>query len=186
MRARPSSVCMCAHSCDSVTTPRPLDLRDCCCQSLSPLFHARLRRSSLACVQARARICLTLSRSLLLCVSLVRPRLRTPIWLPELTVSRCAHLSGSNAQSTTCQRMQSEPYEHDEKGVQLRKVSSVGSTHIWLQHAGTISNIYGKSAFGAKSRKGVYENIWFHNKNVINWNLYCNEKHVCLGSFVNL
>lgn len=32
-------VCVCAHSCDSVTTARPLDLRDCCCQSLSPLFY---------------------------------------------------------------------------------------------------------------------------------------------------
>lgn len=29
----------CAHSCDSVTTARLLDLRDCCCQSLSPLFY---------------------------------------------------------------------------------------------------------------------------------------------------
>lgn len=35
---RPSSV-QCAHSCDSVTTARLLDLRDCCCQSLSPLFY---------------------------------------------------------------------------------------------------------------------------------------------------
>ncbi len=42
---RSSSVCVCVcayvcvHSCDSVTTARPLDLRDCCCQSLSPLFY---------------------------------------------------------------------------------------------------------------------------------------------------
>lgn len=34
-------VCLrvCTHSCDSVTTERRLDLRDCCCQSLSPLFY---------------------------------------------------------------------------------------------------------------------------------------------------
>lgn len=45
-RARPSSVCMCAHSCDSVTTARPLDLRDCCCQSLSPLFYCETTQVS--------------------------------------------------------------------------------------------------------------------------------------------
>lgn len=32
-------VLACAHSCDSVTTARLLDLRDCRCQSLSPLFY---------------------------------------------------------------------------------------------------------------------------------------------------
>lgn len=90
-------------------------------------FTARLRRSPPVCVQACVRVCLILSHSCLLCVSLVRS-LRTPIWLPELTVSRCAHRSGSWSQ--------------------LRKVSSVGSTHICLQHAGAILNIYGKCLFG--------------------------------------
>ena len=53
-------VCVRAHSCDSVTTARLLDLRDCCCQSLSPLFYCETMQvfpGVCVCVCVRVRVC---------------------------------------------------------------------------------------------------------------------------------
>lgn len=50
-------VWVCTRSCDSVTTARLLDLRDCCCQSLSPLFYCETTQVFPGvCVHERARL----------------------------------------------------------------------------------------------------------------------------------
>lgn len=160
-RARPSSVCMCAHSCDSVTTARPLDLRDCCCQSLSPPFYCETSQvfpGVRACARARVRIGLLVSHSVLLCVWPVGS-LRTPIWSPERTRSRCARLSGS----------------------ERRNVASVASTHIWVQHAGTISNVH-----LVKNPEREYMKIFAFITTMSLTGILAVVKNMCLKRFVTL
>lgn len=98
-RGRGLPVCVRAHSCDSVTTAKLLELRDFSCQSLSPLFYCDTMQvfpSVCVCVcftwylsqwplNSRSNFSLT---SLFLCLFHF---LLTLIWLPQRAAQRSAH-----------------------------------------------------------------------------------------------
>lgn len=108
--ARPStSVCLCVHSCDSVTTARPLDLRDCCCQSLSPLFYCETTQ---VCPGLRASAHVHSSRTLTFAVPAL-PSFAPSEHRSDCLCFRChaALMSGSNTTTHTCSQRASASEE---------------------------------------------------------------------------